>query len=166
MSKKTSFQQRRRRTIILGVVIGVLIIGYVALTPPSGYAAHAPEGTFIPLPWKQLQAGKWEDKSKPVVVDAVKRLNGQQVKLKGFLLPLHVPAAAAQFFVAERPRGCYFCNPPGIAEVVEVNVRGGQVMPFTDLPVTIYGHLRVATGAPTDEMLYIIDDATLTAGFI
>ena len=96
------------------MVIVLLIIGYVSLTPPSGYAAHAPAGNLYPAGMEATQAGQWENKSKPVIVDEVKRLNGQQVKLQGFLLPLHEPAAAAQFFVADRPRGCYFCNPPGI----------------------------------------------------
>lgn len=164
MRKTITAKQRRRRGMFIGMAIVLIIIGYVLLTPPSGYALHAPAGSFAPLEWKHLQEGQWNNKSKPVIANEVKRLDGQQVVLHGFLLPLHKPAAASQFFVAGRPRGCYFCNPPGVSEVAQVNVAGGKELPFTDLPVTIYGRLKVATGSPDDEMLYIIDDATLTAG--
>ena len=164
MRKTTAFQQKRRRAITLGVIIAVISVAYVLIKPPAGYALRPPTGSYASIQWKALQAGQWRVKQKPVVVDAVRQLNGKPVVLKGFLIPLHTPSASSDFFFSERPRGCYFCNPPSISEVVQVTVHGGKEIPFTDLPVTVYGKLKVASGAPTDDMLYSIDDATLTAG--
>jgi hypothetical protein len=83
------------------------------------------------------------------------------VNLSGYLLPLHTPGVSSQFFIAEQPRGCYFCNPPGVAEVVQINIAGGKQLEPTDRPVQVYGTFKLASGAPSDSALYMINDATL-----
>jgi hypothetical protein len=57
--------------------------------------------------------------------------------------------------------GCPFCYPPGPAEVAQVNVAGGRMLDDTDWPVHVYGRFKVASGAPTDSVLYTVDDAQL-----
>jgi hypothetical protein len=129
-------------------------------TPP-GYAAVAPPGEWAELPWPALFRGKWEQGQKPTVSDDLKPLAGKPARVRGFLLPLHEAAEGAQFFMAKSPGGCYFCNPPGVNEVVMINVKGGQKLPQTNLPVTAFGTFQHATGKPDDQSLYVMDNAVL-----
>jgi len=167
-----AFQQRRRRDIMIGVLgmIGILCLllgrNFVeAITGPNipGYAQQAPAGSFVALDWQILQQGRWDDGKPPVVPTPLHALAGKKVRLRGFLLPLH-SATAAQFFISEKPRGCFFCYPPGIAEVVQLNIAGGKQLEITGLPVTAYGTLHPAVDAKTDAALYTMNDTILVAG--
>ncbi len=165
-----TYRQRRIRAWILGIVIAVVLVGAAAgkevlqlvFGPKlAGYLTEAPAGSFTALAWPVLHNGQWEYDTKPIVPQEVAALDGQQVSVHGFLLPLHESGASAQFFIAEKPRGCYFCNPPGIAEVVTINLAGGKALEMTDWPVTAYGTLHVATGAEGDAVLYRLEDVVL-----
>lgn len=164
-------RQRRTRSLILLAAIAIVILWFsigqrimlVFGQGLPGYARQAPAGNYAQLDWKQLHKGDWDYGSKPSLTDSVKRLEGQLVTVHGFLLPLHVPGVSAQFFLSQSPGSCYFCNPPGVAEVVLVNIRGGQQITPTDWPVNVYGRLKVATGAPTDQVLYEVNDAVMVA---
>ena len=128
---------------------------------PPGYASVAPQGDWHELAWANLYRGKWEQGHKPVLPDAVAAEVGKPVKLKGFLLPLHDAAESSEFFLAKSPGGCYFCNPPGVAEVVMVSIHGNHKLAPTDLPVNVYGKFSAATGGPDDQCLYVVKDATM-----
>ena len=91
----------------------------------------------------------------------MKPLVGKLATVRGFLLPLH-PGKAPEFFVAPKPRGCYFCYPPGISEVVKVNMSHDRKVDITDRPVEVYGKLRLAKDSTyREECLYYMDDAEL-----
>jgi hypothetical protein len=158
---------RKRSALLLVLPILLLIIFgkplLSALVPPDlpGYAKTPPTGDYAALSWPLIQQGKWQY-GKPSTVDAsLRQLEGREVNLSGYLLPLHTPGVSSQFFIAERPRGCYFCNPPGVAEVVQINIAGGRQLQPTDRAVQVYGIFKVASGAPTDSVLYTINDAAL-----
>lgn len=164
-----------RRRLVLGLAFLIpvalfavanagFIKGLIFAPTLPGYVKTAPVGEFAPLDWKQLEQGQWNYRSKPIVPPAVLAQNGKPVVVRGYLLPLHTPGEASQFFVAKNPRGCYFCSPPGVAEVVQVNVAGGRLLTPTDWPVSVYGIFKAATGQPGEEMLYTIDDAQLKIG--
>jgi len=164
-----------RRRLVIGLAFLVPIALFAAtnakflkqlLFAPNlpGYVKAVPAGDFAQLDWTQLQQGQWDFKTKPVVPPAVLAQNGKPVTVRGYLLPLHTPGEASQFFVARNPRGCYFCSPPGVAEVVQVNVAGGKLLTPTDWPVSVFGTFKAATGQPGEDMLYTIDDAQLKLG--
>ncbi len=165
-------QQRKMATsigliVVLGIValaIGKDVLAYLEGPKLPGYVATAPAGVYAALDWTALHQGQWPAGGKPVIPAPVVALTGKAVCLKGFLLPLHQGADSTQFYLAEKPRGCFFCNPPGIADVVELNTLHGARLPVTDWPVTVYGTLHPATGAASDQTLYTIDDAVLHAG--
>jgi len=168
-----TFQQRRKRAIVSGLLIAIVLVAVTfgkdlvqLITGPKipGYATSVPSGQYVDLDWKALQQAQWEYGTKPVVPQPVQALSGKLVHVKGFLLPLHQAGVSAQFFMAEKPRGCYFCNPPGVAEVAQINMANGKQLNPTDWPVSVYGTLKVATGAAEDQMLYTINDAVMVAG--
>lgn len=160
-------QERRSRVKVVLVVVGVLA-AFLALQSnalmhrcPPGYADKPPPGHFESLDWGLLYKGKWSYGHPPVLPPQVAALDGRLVSARGFLLPLHTPGKSSQFFISDRPRGCYFCNPPGVAEVVELNLAGGRELSLYSGIVTAYGIFHVATGAPTDRVLYWMDEVVL-----
>jgi hypothetical protein len=170
--KMLSMQERRRRTIItvaaLFIVVVAVTLGYTTgfigrLMPfnGEGYLRQPPPGNFATLDWQVLLQGTWPEDENPAFPAAVKPLKGKPVTVRGFLLPLH-PGRAPEFFIAPKPRGCYFCIQPGIAEVIKVNLKGGRVVDITDRPVEVYGTLHLAADSTYhEESLYGIDDAEL-----
>ncbi|MEI6519386.1 MAG: DUF3299 domain-containing protein [bacterium] len=167
-------QKKRKRNILIaiGVIVLLLVIWVMSdkdlmqlVIGPKlpGYSKHAPSGQYADIDWKNLQQGCWEYGKKPIVKPDIAQMSDKYVHVKGFMLPFHEAGPSSQFFIAGRPRGCYFCNPPGVAEIVQVNVANGKQLDLTDWPVSIYGTLKVATGKPDDKMLYIIDNAVVVA---
>ena len=161
--------ERKRRKKTVGLIVGALVlvmfgkslaqtIVYSGMPPPDGYSAKPPPEDYTEIKWDDLKKGKWpQQKSKPHVDDAIAALDGRRVHVKGFLLPLHTAGAAAEFFIAATPGGCYFCNPPGVADVVMAHTKDNSKMEATQLPVDVYGTLKLATGAPDDQALYLIE---------
>ena len=129
---------------------------------PPGYGTCAPPGQWANLMWEDLVRGQWTPGKQPVLPTSASAMAGRRVKLAGSVLPLHQAAEASEFILARAPSGCYFCNPPGISEVVMIRHKGGRKLPPTDKPVFAYGVFRTATGRPDDQMLYTIDDAIIT----
>ncbi|MHB9129661.1 MAG: DUF3299 domain-containing protein [Armatimonadota bacterium] len=166
----TTWQQRRRRTmllvlaVILGVIgfaMGPMLIEAYSVPHVQGYATDAPPGHFAPLDWDLLAQGDWSRDSVPVVPQRLRTLDNTPVMIKGFALPLHEAGEADTLFLAKYPRGCYFCNPPGIAEIAIVKVAGGKKVPLLNRPICVYGTFQAATGSEDDEGLYTISDAVL-----
>jgi len=166
----TVLQRRRRRdtiitlcvaAVILLALFGKSIVQAVVLPDMPGYAKVPPGGNFVPLDWKVMKKGKWESNASPTAPAELLAQNGKMVVLKGFLLPLHQGSESSEFYIAENPRGCFFCNPPGMAEIAHVLVAGGTKVAPIDWPVKVYGKFKVATGKGDEATLYAIDDATM-----
>jgi len=165
-------RQQRRRGLAGVVIAGALVVAFgktalEAVFPEAGpvlpgYAQAPPPGEWADLPWGSLRSGSWEQGKKPRLTEDVAAQVGKPVRLKGFILPLHQAAEASEFFVAKNPGGCYFCNPPGVADVVMVCMAGGRKITPTDRPVYVYGKFRTATGSPDDQSLYVIRDALVS----
>jgi hypothetical protein len=163
-------KQRRRRDLIFVLGIVVLIcfatVGrgvLQSLFRPDipGYEKRAPSGNYVPIEWDTLKQGTWALHAAPVVPAAISQVNGHLIVLKGFMLPFHMPGEANEFWIAGRPSGCYYCNPPGVAEVVHVKVAGGKNIMPTDYPVRVFGTLKVAQGKE-DDALYTVEEALLS----
>lgn len=166
----TRIRRRRLRTraLILGAVVLVLCGKSVfqAVTAgtgplPAGYEFTPPPGQFAELRWDDLRAGNFDRRDKPRIAGPIAALNGKQAQVKGYLLPLHSGSASNEFFMSASPGGCYFCNPLGPAEVVMIQTHKGLKMEVTPRPVLAFGTLRAATGAPTDQALYVMEDSVL-----
>lgn len=165
-----TWQQRRRRTMLIVLAIILIAIGFAvgptvidAYSVPhvQGYATAAPPGSYRPLDWDLLAQGDWARDSQPVMPESLRALDEKPVTLKGFALPLHDAGEADTLFLAKYPRGCYFCNPPGIAEIVIVKVADRKKVPLLNRPVCVYGTFQAATGSDDDEGLYTVTDAVL-----
>ena len=162
-----SFQQRRKLSITIGVLCAMGIVVFIMWKPindafiaPNGYAVRVPAGNFTPANWGDLMKASKQAGQKAVIPAQVNTLNGHAVVIHGYLLPLHSGVESNQFFLAPKPGNCYFCNPPGVGEAIEVNIADGKNLPLSDRPVSVYGKFRVTDGVR--HAIYIVDDAIMT----
>lgn len=162
--------RKRRARIKLLVSIAGLVAVFVLLQSesllhrvPPGYLDKPPAGDFIALSWAELQRASWMPGHEPLVPKSVTELSGKAVKVRGFLLPLHSARRGSQFFLSNSPGGCYFCSPPGINSVIQLNLAGGKELDLISRAVGAYGVFHVATGAAGEHVLYWMDDVVLVA---
>lgn len=152
----------RLATAMVVVLLLGLVVYFLDRAPDMpGYVKQAPQGEFVKLDWDELTRGKWDGGGKPACPASVMAANGKQVEVCGFITPFHEAGASAVMFVTGQPRGCYFCNPPGVSEVVMVKVKGGRKLDQATNSVNVYGKFKVADGSGKDESLYVIEDAEL-----
>lgn len=80
----------------------------------------------------------------PNIHPAAKNLNGEQIKLEGFIIPLEGKKSQSHFMFSAFPINmCYFCGRAGPESVIEVFMKDGESLPFTDKKIWIQGELRV-----------------------
>jgi hypothetical protein len=85
----------------------------------------------------------------PNIHPAAKQLNGQKIQLEGFIIPLEGKKSQAHFMFSAFPINmCYFCGRAGPESVIEVFMKEGETMPFTDKKIWIQGTLRVNAQDP------------------
>jgi hypothetical protein len=123
-------------------------------------ASTVPEVSFA-----QLAATVFNDEPPPVYPESLRKLEGQRIRLTGFVNPYDEPEKLTKLLLLQTPAGCYFCNPPPPTTVVFVR------RPPTD-PALNYGsdpmafegilHLWRADLAEDNEarnFLFILDEA-------
>jgi hypothetical protein len=79
-----------------------------------------------------------------VIPSTVKALDGRQVAIEGFMLPLDLtPAGVTQFLLNASIDMCYFGAPVRMNEWVLVTMKDGKRAAFTHLALTVKGRLEV-----------------------
>ena len=171
LSKAEKRVRNRNLLIVAGVVLVFVgmqsksLMQRILAPSPPGYSKQAPAGEYASVDWAKLQEVHWMYGSKPRLPEGVAKLEGKAVTVRGFMLPLHSAGQSSQWFVSEKPRGCYFCNPPGVSEIMLVNMAGGAELSPSTWQVDVYGKLHIATGDPKDTVLYTLDDASVVIAF-
>ena len=93
--------------------------------------------------------------------DAVKALNGKQVKLRGYITPLHGGAEQAHFILSSKPPSCPFCLSVGPERMVEVFTK--IPLRYTLEPVTVRGVFSVLEQQSSGLMYRLADAGPATA---
>jgi len=94
----------------------------------------------------------------------IKALDGKPVLLVGFMVPIDVDKKGnvTQFALTQNQSFCCYGIPPGLTELVVVDMEAGKVAPYSyDVPVAVYGTLKV--GEDIDDG-YILSLYRVTAG--
>jgi len=73
--------------------------------------------------------------------EAQRALDGEAVKLQGFMLPLEGGSKIRHFLLVRSAPSCFFCMPGGPEEVVEV--RAAEAVPFSLGPMVMAGTLTL-----------------------
>lgn len=113
----------------------------------SSYVRTMPELPGV-VSWKKLAQVQIEPGAQqvPRFEPEVARLDAQQVKLQGFMLPLEVGEKHKRFILAALPPSCSFCLPGGPESVVEVVAR--EPIKFTNEPLVVAGRFSVLKSDP------------------
>jgi hypothetical protein len=91
----------------------------------------------------------WEKPDKELLMtnkipDQIKALSGKKVALNGFMMPIDQDAGGSKEFVLNGSYDmCGFGGPVAINQWVMVNYSGAGRVPYTHLPMTVFGELEV-----------------------
>ena len=112
------------------------------LQVPGGKVEAAPAGT---IPWELLQQAKTvqrpDKKFGPEFTPEIKRLDKQNVKIYGFMMPLDQSRLQKRFLLASFPPHCAFCVPGGPESMIEV--LADKPVEFTYEPIVVSGRMAV-----------------------
>ncbi len=94
----------------------------------------------------------------PVFTPAISALNGKQVTVKGYIVPMN--ESKGYFALSMNPyQTCYFCGGAGIETVIEVY--GKKDFKFTNQLITIKGKLKLNDFDVMNHLVYIIEEAII-----
>ncbi len=82
--------------------------------------------------------------SKSSIPNDIKALNGKKISLSGFMMPIDQDAEGSREFVLNGNFDmCGFGGPTSINQWVVVKYTGNGKVPYTHLPMTVFGELEV-----------------------
>ena len=91
--------------------------------------------------------------------DELQALNGKEVRLKGFIIPLEESPESTHFVLSYFPyASCFFCGGSGPESVVEVYTQ--KPVAFTDKPITVRGVLRLNSDNP-ERLFFALESAAV-----
>ena len=94
---------------------------------------------------------------KPVFSDDVKALEGQEIEVKGFVIPVEGYKSHTEFIFSAFPYNmCFFCGGAGPETVMEVYA--AAPIEYTAEPITIKGILRL-NADDINRLMYALEDA-------
>lgn len=101
------------------------------------------------------------DIEKPILNPIVQNLNGKEVELEGYIIPLTGKIEQSHFMLSKFPQNmCFFCGKAGPESAAQVFTKGGKMIPFTDEKVRVKGVLRINVTDVTN-LLYTIEDGVV-----
>lgn len=169
-----TFKQRRRRDISIGILAGMLIIGFTmresiisVFVGPAGYVRRAPAGSYTALDWEVM--GKLTlDGERVKIPEEISRLDGKPVSLHGFILPMSDEPLSKQKtanpIIVEhavvQDEHDHAQPELKINEAARARLAGDKKLQLVSNPVTVYGTLRLVTEASGDAV-YSIDNAII-----
>jgi hypothetical protein len=104
------------------------------------------------------KSGKYQV-SIPIFSPELKKIDGKEIILKGYIIPLQELRKQNYFVLSRYPYSlCYFCGGAGIETVVEVNSK--QEIKFTDNAIILRGILKLNPTNP-NQLLYILNQAEI-----
>lgn len=108
--------------------------------------------------WHTLGRVGYSDAGTPRFHESILELQGQQVTLQGFIMPLESGIRHSHFLLSAISPSCPFCATAGPEMLAEVKMRGNSTIEFSYNPVFVRGRLEVLRNDPLG-MLYRLTDA-------
>lgn len=123
---------------------------------------------YYDIQWKDLSRVRFEERMNedlnvivpyPVFHSSVKRLDGQKIQIKGYVIPFEETGDATIVILSAFPfSNCFFCGGAGAETVIDVQLKGQTTRFKQDAMVTFRGKLRL-NDSDLDYLNYILDDA-------
>ncbi|GAB3540797.1 hypothetical protein GCM10027343_10420 [Noviherbaspirillum agri] len=99
---------------------------------------------------------KTKDRILPEFSKEISALNGKEVKVQGFMMPLEPGEKQKHFLLSLMPQSCNFCLPAGPEGVVEVKSKAP--VKYTFEPVVVSGKMSILRDDPMG-LYYRLTDA-------
>jgi hypothetical protein len=127
-------------------------------TPPPPFGGHAgaqplvsPPLPVVPgtVPWDllgQVKTVRVKDRFLPEFPPAVRKLDRQEVRVVGFMMPLQAGDRQSHFLLTVTSQTCAFCVPAGPEGIVEVKAKTPVKVTFD--PIVVAGRLEVLRDDP------------------
>lgn len=93
----------------------------------------------------------------PLFTEPIKALNGKEVKVKGYVIPLETPQGMFMFSAYPMAQ-CFFCGGSGPESIIEVYPK--KPIPYEETSIEIKGVLRLNSTDPK-KMSYILEKAEM-----
>jgi len=95
----------------------------------------------------------------PIFGTAVKSIDGKEITLKGYMVPLENLLGSKYFMLSSLPfNTCFFCGGAGPETVIEVYTV--NEVTFTDEVITVTGKLQLNESDP-DHHMYILNNSDI-----
>lgn len=107
---------------------------------------------------------KWDESHRyqfdyPIFSELVKSLEGKEITVKGYIIPLEEMQGQKFFILSALPFNlCYFCGGAGPETVMEVNTT--KEIAYTSKPVTLRGNIKLNDN-DFNHLMYILNNAIL-----
>jgi len=155
------------RSAIAFCLLGLTIpaVAFNSKIPESGLPSATTFGaTLLPelqgvVSWKtlaQVEPVKQGAKMVPQFSKELLALDGQRVRVQGFILPLDMGDQQKHFLISAVPPHCPFCMPAGPDAIVEVF--GRQPIAYGFEPVIVHGKMAILKDDPGG-LLYRLTEA-------
>lgn len=152
-----------------GLAIAVAVALFVPVAPgPAVPAATRPPAEGAPaaasgvIPWTRLQKVRLvedNNKTQPEFDASIASLDGQEVTIEGFIMPLDQGEKQKHFLLSAYPQSCPFCSPFGPEGLVEILCK--QAVPLTFKSVKIKGKFSLLRNYDESGLFYRLSDATV-----
>ena len=115
--------------------------------------------------WSTLAMIKYVDVAQVeednTILKMIRDLEGEEMVLKGYIIPLEGKKAQAHLMFSAYPyANCFFCGQAGIESVVEVFMKEGEAVEYSDKAIEIKGIFRYIPSS-FDEIMYKLENATV-----
>ena len=126
----------------VGFAGGFFVIRFALPTQDPALAVAATSGKVTEIEWSTLRD---LDVSSGKVGEKLKPLEGQRVRIPGFMIPLEDSQKdVSEFLLVPSPMACVHVPPPPPNQIVHVRMLGGQRAKIVFTPIWLQGRLRVA----------------------
>jgi uncharacterized protein len=128
-----------------------------SLLPPSQFLKDKPGFTS----WRtlaQVELVKRDKKMVPSFATTVTALDGKQIKVQGFMIPLDIGDKQKRFLLVAAPPHCSFCLPAGPDSMIEVRAKSDVRYGFD--AVSLSGKLQVLKDDPAGLFYRLVEAST------
>lgn len=98
---------------------------------------------------------------KPKVSPLVSALNGKEIRVRGYIIPLSGKISQPHFMLSRYPENmCFFCGAAGPETAMQVFMKGGKNVDYTTKKIAVKGILRV-NELDAASLIYTLEEAVL-----
>jgi tetratricopeptide (TPR) repeat protein len=113
------------------------------------------------IPWSVVTETIIDRDYRPTFGKYLKELDGKKVELTGYMQALGDELEVGAFLLIEYPVGCWYCEMPGVVNIVLVEQPTGKSRQITRGSVHVTGQLRLNSSDP-ENFLYTLREAKIT----